>query len=72
MTSSIKGGEITVFATETLTFDNLAHEIAYNADATDEEVLEFVLKLDEYIADYDFTARLRDALTEALAAEDPE
>lgn len=36
----------------------------------EDDVMAFIAKVDELMADYQFTERLRDKLTEALDAED--
>jgi len=56
------------FVTET-SHRELAEAVA-RAIHDHDEVLKFVLELDEVVADYDFTLQLRDALSAALAAED--
>jgi hypothetical protein len=44
--------------------------VGLNDTLTHESMLEFILTLDSYAADYEFTQRLRDSLTEALELED--
>lgn len=44
--------------------------VALNYAATHDDLLEFMLTLDSYVADYEFTLKLRDKLTEALELED--
>jgi hypothetical protein len=49
--------------------ENLAWEVWKQSEATD-QIFDFIMTLDQFVADYDFTVRLRDALTEALRVED--
>lgn len=44
--------------------------VMVNNCMTHQELLEFILTLDSYAADYEFTQELRNKLTEALELED--
>lgn len=48
--------------------DALARDLVNNHH--EEEVMAFIVKVDELVADYQFTERLRDKLTAALDEED--
>ena len=56
------------FTVET-NYDEMAEAIK-DAIHDHDDLVQFVLRLDELIADYDFTLALRDALSVALAEED--
>lgn len=49
--------------------DGLATDIA-SCGASDDELLGFIMRLDEEIADYHFTVELRDRLNAAIALEE--
>lgn len=48
--------------------DDLA--VTINDSMTHEQLIDFILTLDNYASDYEFTQELRDKLTEALELED--
>lgn len=57
-----------VTLTTPVDLDDLA--ISLNDAMSHDQLIEFILTLDGYAADYEFTVELRDRLTEALELED--
>lgn len=48
----------------------LAHEIAY--ELSDDDIMKFILQLEENVMDWRFTKRLRDKLSELLVTAEEE
>lgn len=59
-----------IFLETAISLDHIASAVA--KDASREIAMQFILDIDGYIADYDFSCALRDRLNESIALDDVE
>ena len=60
---------MTSFRVDTeIDLDDLAEEVV--SQSTHDEIMAFIMEIDERVADYDFSVKLRDRLIELIEHED--